>query len=80
MQIKEQTLIRIGKAVLRDWGILKPRPPGNIKTQRGSVWIQLPGEYNLWYAEKAMGPNWLEKCLDQAKIPKIRRKSNAKKR
>jgi hypothetical protein len=70
LRISKKTQLRIGKAIGNGWGIVKPIPPGNPKTQRGSVWIQGPGDWNEWWVEKAMVPHWLEKCLDQAKVPK----------
>jgi hypothetical protein len=64
-----KTMLRIGKAVLLGWGIVKPKPP-TTPCSRGSVWIQEPEGWNTWRSMDGTGKNWLNKALDSAGVPK----------
>lgn len=66
--MSEDTLLRIGRAVILGWGLRWPRKPLTAYS-RGSIWVCPPDKADEWTAHKAMGDDWLNECLNMAGIP-----------
>ena len=74
MIIAQKTKDRIFNALMEGWSFRIVRPPyGEYSkeghhTNRGSVWISPPNNYNSWTAYKSDTDNWLNECLDEAGV------------
>ena len=70
MKIQDKNYLRIGRAVMKNWGFRyfkKAYEPAS----RHSVYVQRP-EMEDWYCEKTNGTekDWVKSLLDEAGVPK----------
>lgn len=66
----EANTLRIGKAILKGWGLLGFKKALSA-TSRHSVWVQKPEDKVSWYVEKTDGAikDWVKSLLDKAGVP-----------
>lgn len=74
MIISTKTKERIFNALMEGWSFRYPKEPfGKIDshghfTNQGSIWISDPKYPDGWTSYKSDTKNWLDECLDQARV------------